>query len=558
MILTIIKYTYSLVLMLVAYYMLPSEKLILVQLFELVALFFLFNSLVKRHKRLARILNAIVMLMFNIQLLLMIFSRSYLSLIMLSNLTLINDVSGMSYVYIPNILILVLISILPINHISEPGDIVDRLLSLVRKRYSALVVILSILVSIGLGAERSPYISYVKLGIDGINNYKKSLIIKNNEEKYAKQLEEMGVDPSDSGMGIGAEFYKNGIESGFDEEVFKDKPNVIYIITEGLSQSVIDDGRGIMPNIRYYQSRSLNFTNYFDHTAATYRALVGQLFSGHQYNNHDVNKLISLMDVLRDNGYKSVMINSEPNLPEFTDYLGKLGFDELISTPGEYEGDVNQMSDKEVYELLKDEVIKCNEEKEPYMLTVYTFGTHFNLSSPHLQYGDGSSIVLNRFYNADYWFGEFMEWFDNAGEITDNTLLVFTSDHAAYALKEWYDAFPSSQRMDVWVDRIPCFFYHKGISPSVVDVEGRNCINIAPTILDYINVGEDHYNFFLGNSLFLHEPQSDLESLFYCAEHTYAFDTKGGEIKVIDGRKLENILERINLYFALKNVGIKK
>lgn len=40
-----------------------------------------------------------------------------------------------------------------------------------------------------------------------------------------------------------------------------------------------------------YEDRSFNFINYYNHTAATYRGLIGQLYSGHQYNNNDENTL---------------------------------------------------------------------------------------------------------------------------------------------------------------------------------------------------------------------------------------------------------------------------
>ncbi len=95
----------------------------------------------------------------------------------------------------------------------------------------------------------------------------------------------------------GKEFLKNFIYSdeshgGFD---FKGK-NVIVIFTEGMSSEIIGhaDGRdfSITPNIDNYLKEGASFSNYYNHTAATFRGLRGQLTSGY----HTV--MVSRMKVL--------------------------------------------------------------------------------------------------------------------------------------------------------------------------------------------------------------------------------------------------------------------
>ena len=108
-------------------------------------------------------------------------------------------------------------------------------------------------------------------------------------------------------------FYKDTIGNYVSSPLQKKNPDVVLIFTEGLSQNIIDDERNIMPNVRMYEDKSLNFTNYYNHTAATYRGLIGQLYSGHQYNNNDENTLISLQKIMHDNGYQTTLINTEPN-----------------------------------------------------------------------------------------------------------------------------------------------------------------------------------------------------------------------------------------------------
>ena len=77
-------------------------------------------------------------------------------------------------------------------------------------------------------------------------------------------------------------FYKDTIGNYVSSPLQKKNPDVVLIFTEGLSQNIIDDERNIMPNVRMYEDKSLNFTNYYNHTAATYEGLIGQLYSGHQ------------------------------------------------------------------------------------------------------------------------------------------------------------------------------------------------------------------------------------------------------------------------------------
>ena len=107
--------------------------------------------------------------------------------------------------------------------------------------------------------------------------------------------------------------------------------DIILIFTEGFSHHIIDDSRNITPTIKEYESKSISFRNYYNHTFATYRGIEGQLFSGYQIENNSRNYLISLPKFLSGQGYKTEFINNEPKNKEFTDYLSDLGFDNIYS-----------------------------------------------------------------------------------------------------------------------------------------------------------------------------------------------------------------------------------
>lgn len=51
------------------------------------------------------------------------------------------------------------------------------------------------------------------------------------------------------------------------------KQNVILIFTEGLSNHIITDSRNIMPNVAALKNQTISFSNYYNHTFATYRGI---------------------------------------------------------------------------------------------------------------------------------------------------------------------------------------------------------------------------------------------------------------------------------------------
>lgn len=256
---------------------------------------------------------------------------------------------------------------------------------------------------------------------------------------------------------------------------------------------------------------SLSFDNYFNHTAATFRGLRGQLFSGYQFrggfgsssdkgladislesvkNKTDV-KIKSIIDVLRENGYYSYFVNSEPNMAYFVNYLSTFGFDEIF--PSNNEG--KMLSDKESFLELEKSIYKV---KEPYFIGFYNIGTHHGMDSPDIKYGDGKNPILNKFHNYDAQFGM---WFKKMKEkgLFKNTLLVFTTDHASYNAPEWKKSFKSNQSS--FVAKIPLFLYGAGIKSGKLNANGRNSLDLAPTLLDILNI-TNFSNYFLGNSLF--------------------------------------------------------
>lgn len=327
--------------------------------------------------------------------------------------------------------------------------------------------------------------------------------------------------------------------------------NIILLFTEGTSSYVLSEQ--LTPNAIYLKNKGLTFNNYFSHTAATFRGIRGQLLSGFQFIGgyyHDntglgqTNKFsldskipqdINLVSILSENGYKTIFFSPHAKNSAFNNFLDQIGFSNIISVYAD-----KTSTDKELYDLIYKNIIHEHEKGEKFFIASYIYGTHFGMDSPDLKYGDGSNSYLNKFYNQDHWFGEFLKKLENT-DVLNNTLLIFTSDHATYPSLDCKKTF--NTKSEYFVDRIPLIFYTKNMQHMIIDAKNRNSIDFAPTVLNMLNI--DSPNYFLGRSLF-----TDTGSVFSYISHVGDFfDTSTGE--VIKKDPDEDILKKINEYFLI-------
>jgi membrane-anchored protein YejM (alkaline phosphatase superfamily) len=246
----------------------------------------------------------------------------------------------------------------------------------------------------------------------------------------------------------------------------------------------------LTPNLNEFYEQALVFKNYYNHTAATFRGLRGQLFSGYQYtggyhNNgmgfgemkatelikQTTTKLISVGDILNNAGYATLFINTEPSNIQFTNYLKTFDFDEVLS--GNITG--RYLTDREAFHLLANTVFKLND-NTPFFIAMYNIGTHHGFDSPDLKYGSGNNALLNKFHNYDAEFGLFFTRLLEA-DIFDNTILIFTADPATFNSPEYKYTFKS--RQEYFINTIPLFIYWKGIDHKIIDAEGRNSLDLV-------------------------------------------------------------------------------
>lgn len=529
--LTIIKYLFSIILTMVASIQVDDLHYMMAGILELLIIFIVSNLILSK-KLIGQIMNSILILLYNAQMAVLLFANSYITMVMLTNIVSIKALAGKALVYISGAIIILIISCVPIKKIT-----------LTKVEYLSMGA-LCIVLCVG-------YLKIFDAQYFAVGGYCTLIQQQYESIKISKLLDDEKntiVDDEIIEYMMNSEFYSEEVENFRDkEENLPENPNIILIFTEGLSQNIISDERNIMPNVKKWQNESLSFENYYNHTFATYRGLQSQLYSGFQLNDFDSNPLVSLQSIMKERGYHTIFINSEPNNSDFTTYLNSFGFDEMIGdTDSTCNGMADSISDKDVYEKLFDVAVKQEATGIPFLLSTYTFGTHASLDSVD-EYFEEDMAELNKFYNVDYQFGEFMKKFENSS-LVDNTILIFTADHATYQDDSFKEAFPEYKREMTSLDEIPFFIYYKGIVPESVDVAGRNSICMTPTILDYLDISSP--NFFVGTSLFSDTAASICETSY---TDSYVICTsKDGMICNLDKAEEEVFEEILQNYYILK------
>ncbi|HGE5751550.1 TPA: LTA synthase family protein [Escherichia coli] len=296
--------------------------------------------------------------------------------------------------------------------------------------------------------------------------------------------------------------------------------NVIVIFAEGFSSEIIGNSKmahfPITPNLDKLSTEALSFKNYYNHTAATFRGLRGQLTSGYQFrdgltdagtgiaqlsnveiNNIYLHRQTSLPDILKEYGYKSYFIASTEKNSPLNTMLKTLNFDKVLGM-GDFIGyQRDRITDKQTFNALQYFLRSQENKNERFFIGVYPSGTHHGQDSPNEKYFDGSNPLYNKFYNYDFQLGKFVDFFRRSS-FYGNTLLIITSDHSTFPSTEYKKSFNSDSRY--FVDKIPFLIIGKNITPEVLDAGGENSLSFAPTILHMLGI-QYSMNYFLGCSL---------------------------------------------------------
>ncbi|MCL5634747.1 sulfatase-like hydrolase/transferase [Enterobacter vonholyi] len=260
----------------------------------------------------------------------------------------------------------------------------------------------------------------------------------------------------------------------------------------------------------------MSYSNYYNHTAATFRGLRGQLTSAYQYkdgwnsNNYGLaqlapevitstysSRLVSLPEILNNHGYETIFLSSTERNSTLNAMLKGMSFKKIYGMGDFQFYQEDRMTDKQTFSALKQILEKRKNNDEPFFIGVYPSGTHHGRESPDLKYKDGSNVYYNKFHNYDAQLGEFIRYFDMSS-FSKNTTLIITADHSTLPTPEFKKSFGINA--DYFVDQIPLIIYNSGNTAIEKDAQGKNSLSLAPTILQMLLINNEP-NYFLGCSL---------------------------------------------------------
>jgi phosphoglycerol transferase MdoB-like AlkP superfamily enzyme len=369
-----------------------------------------------------------------------------------------------------------------------------------------------------------------------IEIFEEHSISKNTDLSFITEIKnkyniDLNIDP----------FKKYPLEKSYvyKKQIFtkrENKPNIILIFTEGLSARTLsiynEKFNSLTPHLQNFSEHmsTMTVSNYFNHTAATYKGLHGQLCSLYPKDTGSrtwlKGKLIytCLPDILSDNGYETTYLNTHyKNSSAIDEIVSRLGFNHVLSGEELSERYMDgldirggYLQDQQFYKMLINYLEKQKVPmQKPFFLAMYTAETHawtdVDTSKGGMIYKDGSVETLNTIHNMDDAFGKFWEYFKQSKYFKD-TLIIFTSDHCHYHDLRYLKLMKASQEMDYdyrksFIDKIPLLFYSPyNDLPKEFDAHSHTSIDLAPTLLHYLNIN-DAENSFIGNSLF--EPKYD-------------------------------------------------
>ena len=522
MVITAVKYVFAIVLTILASVSTKSLPVLILGLTEIALIYFVSSLVLSCNRIIGHLVHLVLYFLFCAQMVVMYFSTTYTTSVMLSNLVFLEDLKDNFIKYLGLLIPLFAVLLLPIKEITSS-----------KKR-----------LAICTGAVLPVWLaSFLLLGSAYSPMYNVCTLI--SEEVTIMQMEQNAANQE---IVDESEFYRKEVNDYIAKPSNLSKqPNIVLVFMEGLSQNIVEDERQIMPFLKSLEEDSVSFDHYYNHTFATLRGLAGQLYSGFHLYDNDTNALVSIQSILHDAGYHTTFINTEPDNDDFCRYLESFYFDTFLSDSSTVSEDYVFVSDKDAFDLLFDTMM-TEKDEGPFFISMYSYGTHMSLDSYDEVFGDSSDAELNKFYNLDQQLETFVGRLQES-ELASNTIFVLTADHATYRDQAFLNSFPDYIREASSCDRVPFLIYYDGIIPDTIDAQGRNSLDMVPTVLDFLDVSAPNY--FLGDSLFCDAQESKglYDTVFF--DGTRPIDTSRKSFEYMSEEDRLNFYDFLPQYFAI-------
>lgn len=240
------------------------------------------------------------------------------------------------------------------------------------------------------------------------------------------------------------------------------RPNVITILLEGMSCSLIESMggiQGVTPNFDKLSKEGVLFTQCYANSYRTDRGLICSLSGYLSYPKTSVMKsaiksqrLPSIASALREAGYHNAFLyGGDINFTNMKSYLYSTGYHELIAdkdfgrenTGGHRWGFADHITFDSLLYLVK------HRPQEPWHITYLTLSSHEPWTVPYNRIGD--SPIANSFAYTDSCLGNFIKELKES-DLWENTLVICMPDHAVSKFPKGVDQTNENR------NRIPLLF----------------------------------------------------------------------------------------------------
>lgn len=330
------------------------------------------------------------------------------------------------------------------------------------------------------------------------------------------------IDPSASLPFVKDTIYEDDLP--FERSAAVESPSLLVLFVESLSARKLSiygsRFQGITPRIEAFSQRSMVVDGYYNHTAATYRALQGQLCSFYPFHGGaggwldqgfepPRTRLLGLPHLLSALGYRTIFMGAEAAQHARLDVLARsLGFDEVTLRDklrqtflGGESLLAPHLTDHQLMRCLLSRLERLDDSR-PFFVAAYSLGTHANLdvTEDGAPYGDGSSNVLSATHSFDDAFGWFWQRFQGS-RLARRTIVVITADHPHFPTQPFIEvAGPDYKR--IFYDQIPLVIRSPCHElPRRLDARSSTSLSFAPTMAHLLGV-PNQPNPFLGSSIF--------------------------------------------------------
>lgn len=280
------------------------------------------------------------------------------------------------------------------------------------------------------------------------------------------------------------------------------KYNVVIFILEswgreyvGFLNKDIPDYKGYTPFVDSLMEHSLVFKYAYANGRKSIDA-IPSVVAGIPYvkvpyvlSHYSSNKTCSLAQYLGNEGYYTAFFHGAPNgsmgfqsfthLAGFDDYFGKTEY----NNDADFDG-IWGIWDEEFFHFYAE---KMNTFKEPFFTTVFSLSSHHPFKVPERYEGVFPKGPLPVHECIGYTDNALRKFFDYAKTMPwyENTLFVFSADHASVAYLEEYKNTPGAFA-------IPIFFYRPDNSLQRLDTTTiAQQTDILPSVLSYLNYPAD-------------------------------------------------------------------